>query len=145
HPQTVLKEVLAWTNGQPFLTQKICQLILNSQEDIPPNQESQWVENLVRSQILENWESQDEPEHLRTIRDRILHNPLNCQQLLKRYQNILHKIDCSSVDDHLEKELILSGLIIKKDQYLTIHNRIYGAIFNDDWLKRIEKKGQIAP
>jgi len=27
NPQTVLKEVFAWTNGQPFLTQKLCQLI----------------------------------------------------------------------------------------------------------------------
>jgi hypothetical protein len=27
-PESVLKEILAWTNGQPFLTQKLCNLVL---------------------------------------------------------------------------------------------------------------------
>ncbi|HLO83512.1 MAG TPA: AAA-like domain-containing protein, partial [Nostocaceae cyanobacterium] len=30
NPKTVLKEVLYWTGGQPFLTQKLCWLIVNS-------------------------------------------------------------------------------------------------------------------
>lgn len=29
NPQAVLKAVLDWTNGQPFLTQKLCKIILN--------------------------------------------------------------------------------------------------------------------
>jgi sulfur relay (sulfurtransferase) DsrC/TusE family protein len=33
-------------------------------------QTAEWVERVVRSQIIENGETQDEPEHLRTIRDR---------------------------------------------------------------------------
>lgn len=134
YPQAVLKEVLAWTNGQPFLTQKICHLIRNSQAEIPANQESQWVENLIRSKILENWESQDEPEHLRTIRDRLLQSPCDRIQLLNYYQKILHQPHYSALDNDIEKELILSGLIIKQDQCLTVHNRIYAAIFNDDWV-----------
>jgi hypothetical protein len=72
NPQAVLREVLAWTSGQPFLTQKVCKLILSAEEPIPMGGEAAWVENLVRSQIIENWETQDEPEHLRTIRDRII-------------------------------------------------------------------------
>lgn len=65
NPQQVLQEVLKWTGGQPFLTQKVCKLILSAQEKLS-------VELLVRSQIIKNWESQDEPEHLRTIRNTIL-------------------------------------------------------------------------
>ncbi|MEN9565408.1 MAG: hypothetical protein RLZZ69_604, partial [Cyanobacteriota bacterium] len=72
NPQTVLKEVLAWTNGQPFLTQKLCKLIRNTSSSIPSNTEATWIENLVQTKIIENWEAQDEPEHLRTIRDRLL-------------------------------------------------------------------------
>ncbi|NJN88811.1 MAG: PAS domain S-box protein, partial [Leptolyngbyaceae cyanobacterium SL_7_1] len=68
NPQAVLREVLAWTNGQPFLTQKVCKLIRNANSNIPTNQEAAWMEQLVRTQIIENWEFNDEPEHLRTIR-----------------------------------------------------------------------------
>ncbi|WP_071587842.1 AAA-like domain-containing protein [Microcoleus vaginatus] len=28
NPQAVLKEILVWTSGQPFLTQKICELVV---------------------------------------------------------------------------------------------------------------------
>ncbi|MFK0731694.1 MAG: AAA-like domain-containing protein [Gloeotrichia echinulata HAB0833] len=64
NPQTVLKKVLNWTCGQPFLTQKLCKLIRSSSSPIPKNSEAEWIENLVRTQVIENWESQDEPEHL---------------------------------------------------------------------------------
>ncbi|GGA27936.1 hypothetical protein [Okeania sp. KiyG1] len=65
NPEIVLKEVLAWTNGQPFLTQKICRLIRNYSAAIPTNNEAKWVEKLVRTNVIENWEIQDRPEHLR--------------------------------------------------------------------------------
>ena len=71
NPQAVLKEVLAWTNGQPFLTQKICKLARTSSSLISAGSEAQWIEDLIRTNIIDDWESQDQPEHLRTIRDRI--------------------------------------------------------------------------
>jgi hypothetical protein len=58
NPQTVLKEVFAWTNGQPFLTQKLCQLIRTAAAPIPPNGEASWIEDLVQKKIISNWESQ---------------------------------------------------------------------------------------
>jgi len=85
----LLEAVLSWTGGQPFLTQKLCKLIVDSEELVPRNQEAPWVEKLVRSRIIENWESQDEPDHLRTIRDRLLRPQQYSVQLLKLYQQIL--------------------------------------------------------
>jgi hypothetical protein len=66
--QAVMREILYWTGGQPFLTQKLCQFMV--EESLIENPRT--VEQVVRSRIIENWESQDEPEHLRTIRARIL-------------------------------------------------------------------------
>ncbi|MGK7939951.1 MAG: AAA-like domain-containing protein [Crocosphaera sp.] len=134
HPQAVLKAVLYWTNGQPFLTQKICKLIHKSQTEIPAKQENIWVAELVRSQILKQWESQDEPEHLKTIRDRILQSSLDAKQLLKRYQSILNKANPSMRDDELTRELVLSGLVIKDQEMLKVHNLIYESIFNNNWI-----------
>ena len=129
NPQTLLKEVLTWTNGQPFLTQKLCQLIRNDSSVIPTNGEAEWIANLVRTRIIENWESQDEPEHLRTIRDRLFNSP-KYDLLQELYQQIWHQGEIVAVDSAEEKELLLSGLIIKQEGMLKVHNLIYREIFN---------------
>ena len=134
NPQTVLKEILAWTGGQPFLTQKLCKFIRDSQLDIPTNQESSWIENLVRTKIISNWKLVDEPEHLRTIRNRIL-NSGSPSRLLELYRKILHQTEVAAVDSSEERELVLSGLVVKQDSYLKVRNQIYKLIFNQSWVE----------
>ncbi|MEH2213248.1 AAA family ATPase [Nostoc sp.] len=128
NPQTVLKEVLAWTNGQPFLTQKLCRFIRNSSSPIPNNREAEWIENLVQRSVIQNWESQDEPEHLRTIRDRLLKSKQSVR-LLELYRQILHQGEIIAVDSSEERELLLSGLVVKQQGKLRVQNRIYESIF----------------
>ncbi|WP_205127616.1 AAA family ATPase [Okeania hirsuta] len=135
NPQTMLQEILNWTGGQPFLTQKLCQLIRNSEIPIPVNGEAKWIENLVQEKILKNWESQDEPEHLKTIRDRIFHSK-NRRQMLEIYQQLLEQKEIMRTNIPEEKELCLSGLVIKQNDLLKIHNRIYELIFNHSWTEK---------
>lgn len=149
--QIVLREILSWTSGQPFLTQKLCQLILrlNKEENstvltIPPGMEEFWIENLVRAQIIHNWESQDEPEHLRTIRDRLLRNEQRTGRLLGIYQQVLQseatlltESGGIKTDDSPEQtELILSGLVIKQHGLLRVKNQIYQEVFNLEWVEK---------
>ncbi|WP_089093848.1 AAA family ATPase [Nodularia sp. NIES-3585] len=136
NPQAVLKEVLFWTNGQPFLTQKICQMIRSSSASIPEKNEKAWIENLIRTNIIEDWEYQDEPEHLRTIRDRILKGVRQPTQMLELYRQILEQGQVRAFDSLDERELILSGLLVKEQSYLKIHNRIYKLIFNHSWIRQ---------
>ncbi|OZH51970.1 sugar-binding protein [Hydrocoleum sp. CS-953] len=143
NPEAVLREILSWTNGQPFLTQKICYLIQitalsnpNKQIIITPGMEKYWVESLVKSQIIDNWEYQDEPEHLRTIRDRILRNEQRAGRLLGIYQQILENLQVSTDDTREEIELILSGIVIKNHDFLIVKNRIYQEVFNLEWVKK---------
>jgi len=134
NPQVMLKEVLAWTSGQPFLTQKLCKLIRRASSPIPTNNEAQWVEHLVQTCVIDNWESQDEPEHLRTIRDRILNSEQQPVRLVELYQQILQQGEVVSVDSPEERELLLSGLVVKQQSSLKVHNRIYELIFNRSWI-----------
>ncbi|MGD1918744.1 MAG: ammonium transporter [Pleurocapsa sp.] len=133
-PQIVLKEVLFWTGGQPFLSQKICQLIRNSDQPIPINGEKEWIESLVRTNIIDNWETQDEPEHLRTIRDRLLSLGDNTISVLREYQQLLEKeqIPPQPIMEHTE--LLLSGLVIKENEMLKVGNRIYAVVFDCHWI-----------
>lgn len=128
NPQTILKEVFAWTNGQPFLTQKLCKLIRRDSSSIPAGQEAQWIENLVQTKIIDNWKSQDEPEHLRTIYDRLWKSEQS-EGLLKLYRQIIQQGEIVAVDNAEQRELLLSGLVIKQQGILKVQNRIYQLIF----------------
>ena len=141
--QVILQEILAWTGGQPFLTQKLCKLVVSSSQDtvsgtltIPPGTEAFWVESIVRSHIIHKWESQDEPEHLRTIRDRLLASEQIASRTLGIYQQILALEDVPTDDSREQIELLLSGLVINHQGYLKVKNPIYQAVFNSEWVTR---------
>jgi adenylate cyclase len=143
-PQAVLREIIRWTDGQPFLTQKLCQLAVQTSEraiaegglTLAPGMEPLWVDELVKLHILDYWETQDQPEHLRTVRDRILHNELAAIRLLSIYQQVLAG-DRVLIDDSSEQiELLLSGLVVSQQGQLRVKNQIYAAIFNADWVAR---------
>ncbi len=209
HPDAVIREILDWTGGQPFLTQKLCQLVIrqgnfaisysssvaNKDENgiihpsathLHPNDEnrfaakpeqrggnsgqlrnaldkqgeqrkqenlgrenrensssiglgqenSQLIEQVVQSLIVENWEVQDEPEHLRTIRDRILRNEQKVVQLLGLYQKILQQEAIDADGSPEQMELRLSGLVVKKQGQLKVYNPLYEAVFNRTWVDK---------
>ncbi|HEY9602462.1 MAG TPA: GUN4 domain-containing protein [Allocoleopsis sp.] len=133
-PDVVIREVLGWTGGQPFLTQKLCKQILNQEKSILEGIEAECVEELVRAYIIENWETQDEPEHLRTIRDRILWSSSK-EQLLRLYQHILQTGEVRANDTPEHMELRLSGLVVKQQGKLKVYNRIYASVFNSTWIE----------
>ncbi len=133
-PQAILQEVLAWTGGQPFLTQKVCQLV---QQHLSENSQSpqSLVGDIVESRLLENWETQDVPEHLKTIRDRLLSSERRTGRLLGLYQQILQRGKIVADNTPEQLKLQLSGLVVKRDGVLRVYNRIYEAVFNPNWVK----------
>ena len=127
----VLEEVLRWTGGQPFLTQKICRL-LSGGKSISEGFESQAVTNVVQT-IIKYWDSdkQDSPVHFRTIYRRILDsknsNKLRhlCHQLFKN-----GKIPIDKTPEQLEFRY--TGLVTRRGNYLEFFNQIYQRIFNEN-------------
>lgn len=139
-PQAVLEQVLTWTGGQPFLTQKLCGLIaqrhdegLTSRTRTP---ESRFVEKLVRSRIIENWEAQDEPEHLKTIRNRLLQNEQQAGRLLGLYQQILQQGEISADESFDQTLLRLTGLVVEQAGKLRVYNSIYALVFDQEWVNQ---------
>lgn len=134
---TLIARVLFWTGGQPFLTQKLCRLI----EQNPQVKDIDSLDRLVRTKIIYNWESHDDPEHLRTIRDRLCRysngNLTNSsQKLLNIYRQIRTKgkVKLRNCQEHLE--LQLSGLVVADQGNLVVKNPIYQAIFDRIWVER---------
>ncbi|OUL21915.1 hypothetical protein BV378_25785, partial [Nostoc sp. RF31YmG] len=135
NPQAVMREVLAWTGGQPFLTQKVCKLLLEH-STLQVVNAGEWVERVIRTQVIENWQSLDKPPHLITIKDRICTNEEISSRLLGLYQQILQSGEITIDDSIAQIKLRLSGLVVKKQARLTVHNKIYAAVFDLNWVER---------
>lgn len=150
---TTLKVILGWTGGQPFLTQKLCQLVVLNSDYILEGEEAAKIEEIARSQIIRYWETYDEPEHLRTIRDRLLHEQQRTVRRLSLYREILTSPVSTLLhyrpyfpkeiptgipaDDSVEQtELLLSGLVVKENGFITVCNPIYEEVFNLDWIEQ---------
>ncbi|GJD16995.1 WD-repeat protein [Rivularia sp. IAM M-261] len=173
--QAVLREILAWTGGQPFLTQKLCQLVASEYGNVAcrdaiykdatckdatcrvstespfltklmreilaePEEVADQVCEIVRTHIIDNWAAQDEPPHLRTIRDRLLSNEQRASRLLGLYLQILQNSGVTVDDSPEQIELLLSGLVVKKQGNLQVYNRIYQEVFNQEWVEKQLKK-----
>lgn len=134
HPQKVLQEILVWTAGQPFLTQKLCQLIQLSSDVISEGEEARYIQALVQTKILTHWENQDEPPHLKTIRDRILRNGQRTGRLLGIYQQVLQDQKIHPDASLEQMELCLAGLLCENQGKLSVCNPIYRAVFDDRWV-----------
>nr|MDZ8063491.1 GUN4 domain-containing protein [Nostoc sp. EkiNYC01] len=131
NPQRVIEEILDWTGGQPFLTQKLCKLMVEeSFKDNPCT-----VTELVRAKIIDNWESLDNPEHLRTIRNRICSNDQRASYLLELYHQIRQSGELASNNSTEVSELQLSGLVVKRQDKLKVYNQIYYEIFDSSWIE----------
>ncbi|NEQ52409.1 MAG: tetratricopeptide repeat protein [Leptolyngbya sp. SIO3F4] len=135
-PQEVLRTILYWTGGQPFLTQKLCQLICENLFSIPKGDESKVIERLIEQHIVDRWETQDRPEHLTTIRDRLLSDESKAGRLLGIYQQILELEEIDTRDTPEKIELQLSGLVAEDQQKLRVQNPIYKLVFNVLWINQ---------
>ncbi len=134
-PTETLEAILRWTGGQPFLTQKVYRLVAESAGSKPVGMGlADWVNELIDRKVVQNWQSNDEPEHLRTIRDRMLQDESRSARRLGLYQQILAQdgLPTNSANiDHIE--LRLSGLVVEQQGRLRVYNPIYAAIFNSNW------------
>ena len=136
-PKRVLQIILDWTGGQPFLTQKLCRLISKENTSISTGEETAWIADWIQRHIINHWETQDEPTHLRHIRDRILYEGgQQTGRLLGLYQKLLQCGELPADDSREQVTLRFSGLVVRRGDKLLIYNRIYAKIFDLDWVER---------
>ncbi|MEL7357878.1 MAG: AAA-like domain-containing protein [Cyanobacteria bacterium J06560_6] len=137
-PEQVLKAIFQWTGGQPYLTQRLCELV---QEDAMENgavvmaAAADKVAELVAQHILKNWQLKDEQNHLKTIQDRMLRQGHLVNRVLDLYAQVLKQGELvARSTDEATIELRLSGAVIQTEQTLKPFNQIYQRIFNIDWV-----------
>jgi|GEM_PF-746272 len=139
--RVVLEAIIAWTGGQPFLTQKLCQLAIrylpSIVQDNPTLSAKEGMAKIVRDRMIDNWETQDEQEHFNTIRRRLLSKLQRASTLICLYQTILNSGAIQNKNSNAEIELCLSGLVVRKNGQLKVANNIYREIFDLEWTRAI--------
>ncbi len=143
-PKKVLQEILNWTGGQPFLTQHLCQLVVDSSFHITSGSEVTLIKKIVESRVIKHWESQDKQVHLETIVARIIiKDKQKTVRLLEMYKKIIKGGIRADNRNSEQIELILSGLVLCEDQHLKPFNKIYETIFDLKWVE--EELAKITP
>lgn len=123
------QRIYEWTNGHPYLTQKLCATVSKSREVRDINS----IDELIGKIFSINEDYSD--DNIRFVQDRVLGDP-HVQQMLQAYRQILE--DRTVYDDKESpaiNRLKLYGLVVTKHGRLQSRNRLYRAIFNLDWIK----------
>jgi uncharacterized membrane-anchored protein YjiN (DUF445 family) len=137
----VLHDILEWTNGQPFLTQRLCDLVIAQQN------ENFNIDDLEK--FINTWKANDNPKYFTRIQEEIVErDEENLGRRLKLYQTIIQMPDFQGIeaDNSREQEqLCLSGLVIKTEGKLKVANKIFGKIFDINWVEKALDRLRVYP
>jgi hypothetical protein len=132
----LLKQVLFWTGGHPYLTQKTCKEVANwaSSTSWNPTLVPLIVDDVVK-RLYFSEQGRNQDFNLQFVRDRILESN-DAVDLLRLYRRI--RAGETVTDDELDPvraALKLSGLVVASDsRLLRVRNRIYDRVFDDVWI-----------
>jgi len=128
----LLKEVFHWSNGQPFLTQKICETIENC--DVKQTNAKLFVKENVDTLFLNPPLSNSNNINLLNIQNRIEKNRLHGVDMLSIYTNVLKNNSIKEDTGNLAQiYLRLTGLVRREYGLLLVNNNIYKSKLNQVW------------
>ncbi len=134
--RTLISTIFYWTGAHPLLTIAVCQIIAEAQDAPLIGREEEWISGVVQKELIQKWETREDLKHLRTIRDRLVQRRPQTIALLEVYQQILQNEAIPATESPEQRELRMTGLVVREEGRLFIHNRIYAAIFNQEWVKQ---------
>ena len=127
--RVIFARIYYWTNGHPYLTQKLCSFVASIHNRWTDKQ----IEVVVQRLFLSD-EARRET-NLRFVRASVKNSPQK-RQLLKVYSQI-HAGKSVPEDERslIQNELKLFGLVRVENGHLKTRNKIYHQAFNQEWIK----------
>ena len=141
----VLERVLYWTDGHPYLTQKVLQALADTPASgsVPANSEiaataREAVDQLVDTAFLAPGANPTD-ENLDFVLRRVIGRGNLTAKMLRVYRKVRDgtKPVREVANDPVQTELKLVGLIKPRaDGMLQVRNRIYAQVFDSSWVRR---------
>ena len=132
HNRGILERIFHWTDGHPYLTQRIG-------EAVARDGSKQWddaaVDSVVASLFFTD-EAVAQESNLQFVGRRVT-SSLDKDQLLRLYRDIYRGKPVESIEQSpYQNELKLYGLVLTGvGRRLKIRNRIYREVFDEEWIK----------
>jgi WD40 repeat protein len=127
----LLGRVLYWTNGHPYLTQRLCQALAR---DRHPKLGAD-VDRACDDLFL-NARARERDDNLIFVRERILRSGADLTALLELYLAVWsHRRTFADEANPLISILRLAGIVRSEDGFLIERNRIYHSVFNRAWIR----------
>lgn len=129
--QALLRRVLYWTGGHPYLTQRLCQAIAEK-----PSVEDDSGVDRICEELFMSRRARDRDDNLILVRERMLRSEADLASLLGLYEAVWRgKRVRDDETNPLVGILLLSGIARVRSGWLAVRNRIYERVFDRTWVK----------
>jgi flagellar biosynthesis GTPase FlhF len=130
--QQTLEHVLKWSNGHPYLTQRLCEALTAT--GAGPWSKAQ-VDQVVQQIFLGAQSEQD--NNLQFVRDMLTKRAPEPVAVLRTYREI-RRGQPPVIDEEqslIKSHLKLSGVVRREGKQLVVRNRIYFKVFDRKWIR----------
>jgi WD40 repeat protein len=131
--KSILDRVLYWTGGHPYLTQRLCKSLSDRAAENPQFSNSD-VDRLCEELFLTKT-ARESDDNLAFVHNRLLKSEVDIVAMLEMYRDIHSgKRVLDDETNPVVPVLRLSGVVRVEDGILRVRNRIYGTVFNTEWI-----------
>lgn len=129
--RNLIERVIYWTNGHPYLTQRLCAAIAQNSCTTSAD-----VDRICRELFLGS-DARKREDNLLFVAQQLLRSQLDRAALLELYRRIRRgRYVRDSEADPLIEALRLSGITRSEQGRLVVRNRIYHSVFDEDWIRQ---------
>jgi uncharacterized delta-60 repeat protein len=127
----LLKRILYWTIGHPYLTQRLCRAVAEDRR--VSNEEG--VDAKCEELFLSH-RAQENDDNLLFVRERMLRSEVDIAGLLGLYSRVRRGKRVRDEETNVLVSILkLSGIVRAESGNLRVRNRIYRRVFNEQWVK----------
>jgi tetratricopeptide (TPR) repeat protein len=128
--QKLLQRIAYWTNGQPYLTQKLCQAVADDKTIV----DAKGIDRLCEELFFSS-RSRDSENNLQHVRTQLLAKDQDQIAILELYRQVWRGESLKDDDTNPSINLLrLVGLVRTLKNHLQIRNNIYFRVFDETWI-----------
>jgi len=129
--EALLRRVIHWTGGHPYLTQRLSQAVADDPEAETP----QDVDRLCESLFLTE-RAQEQDDNLQFVRNQLLNREdVDSAALLTLYDDALRGKTRIHDESGLHDVLMLAGIARVEGGRARVRNRVYERVFDRSWVR----------
>jgi WD40 repeat protein len=134
----LLQRVLYWTDGHPYLTQRLCAALAAEDQSTAPDTTSPTaqVDALVKHLFFDERAEQDSNlDFVKNMLSKRLPRGVSAEDLLSVYRRLLRRSEPDDAQSPIKNHLKLCGVVKRQGEQLVVRNRLYRRTFSDAWAR----------